>query len=178
MRFHLTALAAFAATLLIQGPANAGGYQDWRFGMTHEQVKAVGDPARYYTFKNGDLGMGKVPFEDGDALLSFYFTGDHMQRIMLIGYMGEDLRQGRAAWAQALAHLRRVCGGVEVPSLGDGPATPEAVMTAFDREVPALASGKRHQLGCLPMPAGERVWASVTRGTGQQIMVAVNYAEP
>jgi hypothetical protein len=178
MRIHLTTLV-LGVSLLSQGLAHAGGYEGWRFGMTHEQVKAVGDPSRYYSFKNGDLGAGKVPFEDGDALLSFYFTGDHMQRMMLIAYMGEDLKQARAAWREALAHLSRVCGGVESPSLGMGKAaSPEAVMAVWDKDVPLMDPGGTQQMGCLPMPAGERVWATATRGAGTHIMVAVNYGEP
>jgi hypothetical protein len=178
MRFYFTALV-FSAALLSYGPARAGGYEGWRFGMTHEQVKAVGDPSRYYSFRNGDLGAGKVPFEGGDALLSFYFTGDRMQRMMLIAYMGDDLKQAREAWRKVLAHLGRVCGGVEAPSLGMGKtASPEAVMAAWDNEVPLMGSGELQQLGCLPMPTGERVWATATHGAGTKLMVALNYGEP
>jgi hypothetical protein len=180
MRPQSTCLAlALAATLLGHGLAHAGGYESWRFGMTHEQVKAVGDPSRYYGFKSGDLGAGEQPFEGGNALLSFYFSGDYMKRMMLIVYMGEDLKQAREAWRKALAHMGRVCGGVESPSLGVGKtASPEAVMAAWDKEVPLMGSGEIHQLGCLPMPAGERIWATATHGAGTQVMVAVNYAEP
>jgi hypothetical protein len=178
MRIHLTVLALGAA-LLSHGLARAGGYEGWRFGMTHEQVKAVGDSSRYYSFKNGDLGAGKVPFEGGDALLSFYFTGDHMQRMMLIAYMGDDLKQAREAWRKALAHMSKVCGGVESPSLGTGKtASQEAVMAVWDKDVPLMGPGETQQLGCLPMPAGERIWATATRGAGTQVMVAVNYGEP
>jgi hypothetical protein len=170
---------AFGTTLLLHSPSFAGGYEGWHFGMTHEQVKAVGDPARYYSFKNGDLGAGKVPFEGGEALLSFYFTGDRMQRVMLIPYMGDDPKQARDAWRKALAHMSKVCGAVESPSLGKGKAAaPDAVMAVWDNEVPLMGSGDRHQLGCLPMPAGERIWATATHGAGTQIMVAVNYGEP
>ncbi|MFC5549019.1 hypothetical protein [Massilia aerilata] len=177
MRTQSTCLL-FAAALLSHGLAHAGGYEGWRFGMTHEQVKAVGDPSRYYGFKNGDLGAGKQPFEGGDALLSFYFKGDHMERVMLIPYMGDDLKQGREAWRKSLDHLTRVCGGVESPSLGKGAAKPEAVMAAWDEAVPLMAPGERHQMGCSPMPGGERIWASATRGAGTQVMVSVNYGEP
>jgi hypothetical protein len=38
--------------------------------------------------------------------------------------------------------------------------------------------GKRHQVGCLHMPTGERVWATTTRGDDKFIMVAVNYGKP
>jgi hypothetical protein len=37
------------ALLLTHGLAMAGGYQEWQFGMNQAQVKAVGDPTRYYT---------------------------------------------------------------------------------------------------------------------------------
>jgi len=177
MRKHLAALALGAA-LLGHGLVQAGGYEGWRFGMTHEQVKAVGDPARYYGFRNGDLGAGKVPFEGSEALLSFYFTGDHMQRVMLIAYGGDDLKQAREAWRKVLAHLTRVCGAVEVPSLGkESAATPEMVMAAWDNEVALMSPGQRHQLGCKTMPEGAQLWASATRGAGTMVMVAVNYAE-
>lgn len=170
--------AAFAL-LLTHGLAAAGGYQEWQFGMTHAQIKAVGDPTRYYTFRNGDLGAGKVPFEDGEALLSFYFTDGHMERAMLIAYRGEDASLARRAWTKAYAHLVRVCGGdVESPSAGKGASTSETVLAAYDKNFPALAPGERHQMGCLRMPAGEQVWASATRGEGNQVMVAVNYGKP
>lgn len=174
MRVHI---AAFAL-VLTQGLAVAAGYQDWQFGMTHAQVKAVGDPARYYAFKNGDLGAGLVGFEEGEALLSFYFTDDRLERVMLIPYRGEDASQARRAWTYAYAHLTRVCGEVESLSAGKGATTLDAALTAYDKGLPALAPGERHQMGCLRMPAGERVWASATRGEGAQVMVAVNYGKP
>jgi hypothetical protein len=174
MRVHTVAFAL----LLIHGLAAAGGYQGWQFGMTQAQVKAVGDPTRYYTFKNGDVGAGHVPFEDGQALLSFYFTDGHMDRAMLIVYRGEDANSARQAWTSTYAHLARVCGDVESLSAGDGASTPDAVLAAYDKDLPALVPGKRHQMGCLRMPAGERVWASATRGEGNLVMVAVNYGKP
>lgn len=169
--------AAFAL-LLTHGVAAAGGYQGWQFGMTQAQIKAVGDPARYYTFKSGDIGAGHVPFENGEALLSFYFADGYMERVMLIAYSGEDASSARQAWANAYAHLARVCGDVESPSAGEGASTPGAALAAYDNDLPALAPGKRHRMGCLRMPAGERVWASATRGEGKRVMVAVNYGKP
>lgn len=174
MRLRIATLAL----LLTHGLASAGGYQAWHFGMTHEQIKAVGDPTRYYAFKNGDLGAGSVPFEDGEALLSFYFNGDHMQRVMLINYRGEDPSQARRAWANAYARLAKVCGDVESLSAGQGAITLEAALAAYDKDIATLPPGTRHQMGCLRMPAGERVWASATHGDGKFVMVAVNYAEP
>lgn len=174
MRMHIVAFAL----LLTQGLAIAAGYQDWQFGMTQAQVRALGDPARYYVFKNGDLGAGQVPFEGGEALLSFYFTEGHLERVMLIAYMGEDAILARQAWTNAYAHLARVCGDVESLSTGQGATTPEAALAAYDKELPALAPGNRHQMGCLRMPAGQRVWASATRGEGAKVMVAVNYGKP
>ena len=174
MRVHI---AAFVL-LLTHGLAVAGGYQAWEFGMTQAQVKAVGDPARYYTFKNGDVGAGQVPFENGEALLSFYFADGYMDRAMLIVYRGEDASSARHAWTNAYAHLARVCGDVESSSAGGGASTREAALAAYDKDLPALAPGKRHQMGCLRMPAGERVWASAVRGEGNMVMVAVNYGKP
>lgn len=174
MRFLI---AAFAL-LLTHGLVTAGGYQNWQFGMTQAQIKAVGDPARYYAFKNGDVGAGHVPFEDGEALLSFYFTDGRMERVMLIAYRGEQASLARQAWINAYTHLTRICGDVESPSAGIGASTPEAALAAYDKDLPALVSGKRHQMGCLRMPPGERVWASATRGEGNQVMVAVNYGKP
>ena len=171
-------LAAAFALLLTHGQVMAGGYQGWQFGMTQTQVKAVGDPSRYYTFKNGDVGAGSVPFEHGEASLSFYFTDGRMDRAMLIAYRGEDASLARQAWANAYAHLARVCGDVESPSASEGASTPEAALAAYDKDMHALAPGKRHQMGCLHMPADERVWASATRGEGNQVMVAVNYGRP
>ena len=170
-------IAAFAL-LLTHGLVAAGGYQKWQFGMTQAEVKAVGDPARYYTFKNGDIGAGKVLFEDGEALLSFYFTEGHMERVMLIPYRGEDAGSARHAWTKAYAHLVQVCGDVESPSAGNGASTLEVVLAAYDKNVPGLAAGERHQMGCLRMPTGEHVWASATRGEGNLVMVAVNYGKP
>jgi hypothetical protein len=169
--------AAFAL-LLIHGLAAASGYQGWQFGMTQAQVKAVDDPVRYYTFQNGDVGAGNVPFEDGEALLSFYFTDGYMERVMLIAYRGEDASSARRAWTNAYAHLARVCGDVESLSAGKGASTPEAALAAYDKDLPALALGKRHQMGCLHMPSGKRVWASATRREGNLVMVAVNYGKP
>ena len=174
MRIHTAAYAL----MLIHGVASAGGYQGWQFGMTKAQVGAVGDPARYYPFKNGDLGAGYVAFEGSEALLSFYFTKDHMERVMLITYRGEEASLARQAWASAYMHLARVCGDVESLSAGKGASTREAALAAFDKEVGSLEPGKRHQMGCLRMPAAERVWASATRGEGKLVMVAVNYGEP
>ena len=174
MRTHFAAVVL----LLAHGLAVAGGYQGWQFGMSQAQIRAVGDPARYYAFKNGDLGAGHVPFEDGEALISFYFTAGRMQRVMLIAYMGKDAGQARQAWTKSYEHLARVCGDVESPSAGEGATTLEAELAVYDREVPALAPGRRHSMGCLRMPAGERVWASATRGEGDLVMVAVNYGEP
>jgi hypothetical protein len=65
--------------------------------MTQAQIRAVGDPARYYTFKNGDIGAGHVPFENGEALISFYFTDGYLERTMLIAYRGEDASSARLA---------------------------------------------------------------------------------
>ncbi len=174
MRF----LTAAFALLLTHGVATAGGFQGWQFGMTQAQIKAVGDPARYYTFKNGDVGAGEVVFEDGEALLSFYFADGYMDRAMLIAYRGEDAGSARRAWTNAYAHLARVCGDVESLSAGQGAITPEAALVAYDRDLLALAPGKRHQMACLRMPAGERVWVSATRGEGKLVMVAVNYGKP
>jgi hypothetical protein len=67
-KFMRFGTAAFAL-LLTHGLAAAGGYQGWEFGMTQAQIRAVGDPARYYTFKNGNIGAGHVPFENGEAQL-------------------------------------------------------------------------------------------------------------
>lgn len=175
MRTHI---AAFTLMLLTHGLAAAGGYQDWRFGMSQAQVRTVGDPARYYAFKNGDLGVGRVPFEDGDALLSFYFTDGHMQRAMLIPYAGEDAGLARRAWMTAYAHLARVCGAVALSSARNAAGTLDAALADYDLDVPLLAPGTRHQMGCLHMPEGARVWASATRGAGSYLMVAVNYGEP
>jgi hypothetical protein len=171
-------LIAALALLLTHSVVVAGGYQEWKFGMTQTQVKAVGDPTRYYIFKNGDVGAGRVPFEDGEALLSFYFADNHMNRVMLIVYGGEDANLARQAWAKAYTHLVRVCGDVESPSAGNGASLLQAALAAYDKDVPALAPGQRHQMGCLCMPAEERVWASVTRSKGNQVMVAVNYGRP
>lgn len=174
MRFYT---AAFGL-LFTHGLATAGGYQGWQFGMTQAQITAVGDPARYYTFKNGDMGAGHVAFEDSMALLSFYFVDGYMERAMLIAYMGEDASSARQAWTNAYAHLARVCGDVESPSAGKGASTSEAALVAYDKDILTLAPGKRHQMVCLRMPAGERVWASATRGEGKLVMVAVNYGKP
>lgn len=174
MRFQT---AAFAF-MLVHGLAIGGGYQEWQFGMTHAQVRAVGDPARYYAFKNGDLGAGYVPFEDGQALVSFYFTEDSMERVMLIPYKSKDASMARRAWSTAYAHLARVCTEVESLSAGKGASTAEAVLAAYDKDAPALAPGQRHQMGCMHMPAGKRVWASATRGEGDLVMVAINYGKP
>lgn len=174
---HRMRTAAFAL-VLAHGFAAAGGYEGWQFGMTQAQVKAVGDPSRYYSFKNGDLGAGQVPFETGEALISFYFTNDRMERVMLIAYLGDDAGLARRAWSDAYAHLARVCGDVESPAAGDGAIKPEAALAAYDRAVPALAPGKRHQMACLRMPADARVWASVTRGEGNLVMVSVDYGKP
>lgn len=169
---------AVVASMLVHGVAAAGGYLGWQFGMSPEQVKAVGDPARYYTFTNGDVGAGDEPFEGGEALLSFYFRDGRMERAMLISYRGTDAPLARQAWITAYKHLARVCGEVESPAAGAGASTLEAAMAAYDMEVATLGSGKRHQIGCLHMPAGERVWASATGGGGGMVMVAVNYGKP
>ena len=172
------ACAHLAAALFLPGVATAGGYQGWHFGMTQEEVKTVGNPARYYDFKNGDVGTAHEPFEGGEALVSFYFDASHLNRIMFITYRGADLDLARQAWTNAYAHLARVCGDVESLSAGPGARTIDAALAAFDRNMPALASGTRHQMGCLRMPAGARVWASATRADGGQVMVAVNYGQP
>lgn len=176
-KFMRFGTAAFAL-LLTHGLAAAGGYHGWEFGMTQAQIRAVGDPARYYTFKNGDIGAGHVPFENGEALISFYFTDGYLERTMLIAYRGEDASSARQAWTDVYAHLARVCGDVESLSAGVGASTREAALTAYDKDLPSLAPGKRHQMGCLRMPAGERVWATATRGEGKLVMVAVNYGKP
>jgi hypothetical protein len=174
MRHYIAAIGL----LLAHGLAAAGGYQGWQFGMTQAQGMAVGDPSRYYTFRNGDVGAGVEPFEGGEALLSFYFEGGRMERAMLIAYRGKDAGLARQAWVTAYRHLARICGEVESISAGQGASTLEAAMAAYDREAPALGPGKRHQIGCLHMPAGERVWASATGGEDKMIMVAVNYGKP
>lgn len=168
---------AVIALLFAHGLAAAGGYLDWQFGMTQAQVRAVGDPGRYYAFKNGDLGAGSVPFEGGEALLSFYFTDGQMVRAMLINYRGSDTGLARQAWQQTYTHMARVCGDVESLVAGPGASSLAAVLAAFDKEVPVLAPGQRHQIGCLHMPADARVWASITRGPDNQLMAAVNYGK-
>lgn len=174
MRYCVTACLLFLSHCL----AAAGGYQQWQFGMTQEQVKSVGNPSRYYAFKNGDLGAGAVPFEGGKALLSFYFTHGYMVRAMLITYRGDDASLARQAWVNAYAHLARVCGDVESVSAGQGAMPLEAVLAAYDEAVPALAPGGRHQMGCLHMPAEQRIWVSLTHHIQQDVMVAVNYGKP
>jgi len=67
---------------------------------------------------------------------------------------------------------------VESRSAGEGAVALDAALAAYDRAVPALAPGGRHQMGCLHMPAGERVWASITHNKEQDVMVAVNYGKP
>lgn len=173
MRFLI---AAFL--LLTHGLVTAGSYQDWQFGMTHAQLRAVGAPGRYYSVKNGDLGAGQVPFEDGEALLSFYFTDGRTERVVLIAYGGENTSLARRAWTKAYTHLARVCGDVESLSAGNGASTLEAALAAYDKDMPALASGQRHQIGCLRMPPVERVWASAARREDNMVMVAVNYGSP
>jgi hypothetical protein len=106
------------------------------------------------------------------------FTDGYLERTMLIAYRGEDGSSARRAWIDAYAHLARVCGDVESLSAGVGASTSEAALTAYDKDLPSLAPGKRHQMGCLRMPAGERVWATATRGEGKLVMVAVNYGKP
>lgn len=160
------ACAHLAAALLLPAVATAGGYQGWQFGMTQAQVKAVGNPSRYYDFRNGDVGAGKVPFEDGEALLSFYFTEGHMERAMLIAYKGAD------------SDLAHVCGDVESLAAGPGASSVDAALAAYSKAVPALASGKRHQMGCLTMPADTRIWASATHLDDGSVMVSVNYGKP
>jgi hypothetical protein len=172
------ACAHLAAALLLPAVATAGGYQGWQFGMTQAQVKAVGNPSRYYDFRNGDVGAGKVPFEDGKALLSFYFTEGHMERAMLIAYKGADSDLARQAWAAAFSHLAHVCGDVESLAAGPGASSVDAALAAYSKAVPALAFGRRHQMGCLTMPADMRIWASATHLDDGSVMVAVNYGKP
>lgn len=146
--------SAFDLSCEKTGLAAAGGYQGWKFGITQAQIKAVGDPARYYTFKNGDIGAGYVPFEKGEALLSFYSTDGYLERTMLVAYRGQDASSAHQAWIDAYTHLVRVCGYVEALSAGVGPSTPEAALAAYDKTLlhSRLASDTRW-VACVCRPA-------------------------
>lgn len=169
---------AAAMLLLANTSVSAQGYRDWRFGMTQAEVSAVGDPSRYYRFKNGDLGAQGEPFEGRPVPISFYFGDGQLTRVMLIPFAGSDTAKARDAWRDAYTHLKRQCTGVELQAVsGKAVELPEA-LAAFDAGTANLPPGQRHQMGCLPMPAGLQLWASAQRAADGTLMVSVNYGRP
>lgn len=164
--------------LLAHSSAFAAGYLGWSFGMSKTEVASVGDSSRYYSFSNGDLGAKDEPFEGGRALISFYFGNEKLNRVMLISYMGVDRLEALGAWHSAYQHIKRICKAVEVSAVGPGAIEQDVALATFVLEVEKLKQGQRHQMGCLPMQEGFRLWASVTRMLNDSLMVAVNYGEP
>lgn len=148
------------------------------FGMSKPEVVAIGDPSRYYSFSNGDLGAQDEPFEGSRVPISFYFGNGRLNRIMLIPYIGTDSAKAREAWQATYAHIKRKCAGVEDLATGPGPVELGAALTTFEVEAGKLQRGQRHQMGCLPMPSGLRLWASLTRLQNDALMVSINYGEP
>jgi hypothetical protein len=168
-----------AALLLVAFPTVfAEGYDDWKFGMTREEVKAVSGLGPYYPLPNNDLGSQSGPLENQKVPISFYFAEDKLSRMMLIAYQGEDLEQARKAWELSVSHLANNFEGIELGTNRGVPASAASAIAALDGDIGEMPANSRIQVGVLPMPADLRVWATFTKATDSIFMVAVNYASP
>lgn len=171
MRYILALLCTLVTSLSL-----ADGYQQWKFGMTRDEVKAITQHGPYYSFQNGDLGSQSGPLDDELVPISFYFTDDTLRRVMLILYQGEDKTLASAAWQKATTHLQDNFGGLEVGSKLGVPGTVEQAAMMLDILLDDMPVGQPLQAGALPMPSAITVWTTFNRVQDNLYMVVVNYA--
>ena len=143
-RWQLTALSGTGSATV---PA-AGGLGGYRFGMTLDQVRQVGDCHPYSNVsQTGGIECPNYTFEGGTINISFLFNNNRLRRIQLWLYEGGSEADAKKAVAFAIEFLRRTAGGVSIGGLPRADVTDDLVMgmlksgggsvTHFDLSTPA-----------------------------------------
>ena len=140
-------LAALSGTGRATVPA-AGGLGGYRFGMTLDEVRRVGDCHPYSNVsQTAGIECPNYTFEGRPINISFLFNNNRLGRIQLWLYEGSSEADAKSAVAFAIEFLRRTAGGVSIGGLPRADVTDDLVMsmlksgggsvTHFDLSTPA-----------------------------------------
>jgi ketosteroid isomerase-like protein len=125
-RWKLGALGG-GATPSARSPGGVGGY---RFGMTPDDVRRVGDCQPYTNVsQTGGLECANYVFEGRRMNISFVFGSGRLRRIQLWFYEGASESGAKDAIARAIDYLKRVGGTVSVGGQPGIEITPDRIMT-------------------------------------------------
>ena len=142
----------------------------WTFGMSKAQVSTLKAYGPYRSFKNGDLETYNAVFDGHFRNFQFFFHEDHLRRIGISTYEGNDLTAATQAWGDLYESMKSNFGGMKTPA-NKAPAKGAAdSMKAFETVARAVVEhGGKAQMAPLQQPADARAFASFigheTQGT-------------
>lgn len=153
------------ALLSIAWPGRAGDGCEgipWKFGMSHDEVRAVAECGPYRAFSNGDLETYEASFDGKKENFQFFFEpGGKLRRIGIYVYEGSDLEAAAARWGSLAASMTRIFGVMQSPGnpLAD---TGQAALEAFSAKAAAqVRDGGKPQMAPFVQPADAGVFASL-----------------
>ena len=149
-----------AALLLIPSFSFGAGLPPWQFGMTKDQVASFKQFGPYKSFSNGDLETYNGIFRGRKENVQFYFENNHLVRIGVYMYEGEDKEKAAATFTRVFKFLEKDYGRVVVPEIhvAKGSAPVNAEIYGIAALGYSVATG-RTEMTPVRQPGDKRVFA-------------------
>lgn len=134
----------------------------WKFGMSHDEVRAVVECGPYRSFSNGDLETYEASFDGKKENFQFFFEpGGKLRRIGIYVYEGPDLEAAAARWSSLAASMTRIFGVLQSPG-NPLVGTDQAALAAFsEKAIEQVRDGGKPQMAPFVQPADAGVFASL-----------------
>ena len=182
---HAIPLAALIAVALAPssgaaGEARAPGFHGWTFGMGPDEVKKVGECARYLPVAaTGGLECPDFKLDGRTMNISFVFGPSGLAKIQLWAYEGKEVAKAVEALDWALSWYRRTYGELESPSM---PEANTADLRALAKWVAANdkpgAAAFKAQFSTKARPSQHFTFASLIHDTTHGYYVFVYFQPP
>lgn len=158
----------------------AGGLAPWKFGMSHEQVRAFSEHGPYKSFLNGDLETYAGQFNGVDRNVQFYFNQSGLWRISVGFYEGIDPHAALAGWKAAHAALTSLYGRVAFNLRDAQGAELQDFDTTANAAAQAVETGAKVQMAPVQQPPEEVLFSSYQRSflNGNPHYRVVVYLDP
>jgi hypothetical protein len=131
----------------------------WKFGMSHDEVRAISECGPYKSFKNGDLETYDGIFNGNKENFQFFFQDGKLWRIGISLYGGKNADAGAKVWLGLYSTLFKLFGDVETPD-NAVPTTEQAAAAFTAKALEIVQNAGKIQMAPLKQPSDAGVFSS------------------